>query len=94
MQVVIASITALAVLLASPVAAQSRCASSGEVERYLKESHGEAIVAYGMMQSGGVLQIWSNPTTGTFSAVVTDGTISCIAASGENFATVSGRPNL
>ena len=85
---------ALAALLATPAVAQSNCAATADAERQLRDRHGEIIVAYGMMSSGGLLQIWANPNTGTWTAIVTDGTISCLVADGTDFAAVAPRPNL
>ena len=87
-------IAAIAALLAAPAAAQTNCGTTDEVERFLSDRHGERVVAFGLMQSGGLLQIWTNPKTGSFSAVVTDGNISCIAASGSSFAITPMPPNL
>jgi len=87
-------IAALAALLAAPAAAQTNCLATAEADRQLSDRHGEGVVAYGMMRSGGLLQIWANPNTGTWSAVVTDGNISCLVADGTDFATIAAKPNL
>ena len=87
-------IAAIAALLAAPAVAQSNCVATAEADRQLSDRHGEGVVAYGMMRSGGLMQIWTNPKTGSFSAVVTDGNISCIAASGSSFAITPLPPNL
>lgn len=90
----IVRIAALAALLAAPAAVQANCRSVEEVKAFLEGRFGEAVVAYGVMDSGNLMQIWANLSTGTFTAVVTDGVVSCITASGEDFTTVGGRPNL
>ena len=87
-------IAALAALLAAPVAAQSNCRPVEEVKTFLEGRYGEVVVAYGVMDTGNLVQIWANLTTGTFTAVVTDGIVSCIAVNGTDFTTVGGRPNL
>lgn len=87
-------IAALTAFLAAPVAAQSNCRPVEEVKTFLEGRYGEVVVAYGVMDTGNLVQIWANLTTGTFTAVVTDGIVSCIAANGGGFATVPGRPNL
>jgi hypothetical protein len=90
----IVRIAALTAFLAAPVAAQTNCRPVEEVETFLEGRYGEAVVAYGVMDTGNLMQIWANLTTGTFTAVVTDGIVSCIAANGTDFTTVGGRPNL
>ena len=90
----IVRIAALAALLATPAVAQSNCVATADADRQLSDRHGEGVVVYGMMRSGGLLQIWANPDTGTWTAVVTDGTISCLVADGTDFGAIAGKPNL
>jgi len=90
----IVRIAALAALLAVPVAAQSNCRPAEEVKTFLEGRYGEAVVAYGVMDTGNLVQIWANLTTGTFTAVVSDGVFSCITANGGDFALLDGKPNL
>lgn len=90
----IVRIAALAALLAAPVAAQSNCRPVEEVKAFLEGRYGEAVVAYGIMDTGNLVQIWANLSTGTFTAVVSNGVFSCITANGTDFTTMRGRPNL
>lgn len=87
-------IAALAVLFTAPAAAQANCRPVEEVKTFLEGRYGEVVVAYGVMDTGNLVQIWANLTTGTFTAVVTDGVFGCIAANGTDFTTVGRRPNL
>jgi hypothetical protein len=89
-----ALLAVIASLLAAPVLAQSDCASRESAERQLQSNHGEGLVMYGVTSSGAVLQIWVNRQTGTWTAVITDGSISCIATHGVDAELLQLPPNL
>jgi hypothetical protein len=90
----IVRIAALAALLAAPAAAQANCRPVEEVKTFLEGRFGETVVAYGVMDTGNLVQIWANLSTGTFTAVVSDGVFSCITANGNDFAMLAEKPNL
>jgi hypothetical protein len=87
-------IAALTAFLAAPAAVQANCRPVEEVKAFLEGRFGEAVVAYGVMDTGNLVQIWANLSTGTFTAVVSDGVFSCITANGGDFALLDGKPNL
>jgi hypothetical protein len=82
-------LTALAVLLASPVAA-SQCGPDAEAERLLTEKFGEARHSFGLSADGRLIIMWANPSTGTWTVTAStpDG-ITCFLAEGQMF-TVPG----
>jgi len=86
--------TVIVSLSAVPVLAQSECASRESAERQLQSNHGEGLVMYGVTSSGAVMQIWVNRQTGTWTAVITDGNISCIATHGADAELLPLPPNL
>jgi hypothetical protein len=89
-----ALLAVIASFLAAPVLAQSECASRESAERQLQSNHGEGLVMYGVTSSGVVMQIWVNRQTGTWTAMITDGTVSCIATHGADAEFLPLPPNL
>ena len=77
-------------LLAMPAAAQSACLSSEKAAKTLKEKYGESLYAVAVRGNGFLLEIWTNPETGTFSIVSPSGSGArrCFLDSGENFTPV------
>ena len=94
----------LSACVASPAQAQqgapaqpSRvCAPSSELMTKLREKYGETPIAFGIHGDGRLLQIFSSPTKGTWTAVAaTPQGTSCIVAVGKGWTlspTLSGQP--
>ena len=74
-----------AFLVAAPAAAQPVCGERGEFVERLKSRFGEAPVAMGLLQNGGVVEIFTSPE-GTWTILVT-GTngVTCVPASGHSW---------
>ena len=74
-----------------PAFAQPQCASREQVVTILTEKFQEAPQMRGMTESGSMIEIWANPETGSWTAVVShpDGR-SCIAADGGAFTHLEG----
>lgn len=84
-------IAALAVSIALPAFAQGQnCGPRESVHERLKEGFGESIQSIGLLQNNGVMEIWANVDTGTWTVVVTapDASISCLVASGQGFSRI------
>jgi len=85
MRIMIAALAALAALLAVPAAAAPNCASAADVVSILSQRYGESVAMSGASMSGGLLQIWGNDDTGSWTATVSNGEITCIVAQGDGF---------
>ncbi len=77
-------LTALAVCFAMPALAQNNCAPRENVSAKLTDKYGEAPSFIGV-NSKGIITIWINQKTGTWSAVLTNPSgISCVVSVGRN----------
>jgi hypothetical protein len=79
-------IAALLVCSATPAAAQELCGPATEVFEQFAEQYGERISAIGDHPGGFQVVILTNPTTGTFSVMHSDGQTACMVSLGANFA--------
>lgn len=86
----------LLLALAVPMAAsaQQNCASYSAVRERLIENYQENVQSRGLFVGGqGILEIWANAETGTWTAVTIDPNgIACVRGSGEGFERVDGAP--
>lgn len=66
--------------------AQATCFPHNQIVTVLQEQYGEQQTILGLTEGGLVMEIFSSPETGTWSALIThpDGT-TCLASSGNNF---------
>ena len=78
--------------LAFPAFAQE-CAPAADAERFLRDTHGEEIVSYGLIPSGALMQLWASPN-GSWTIIITDGNISCVVVHGSDYAQMAAKPNL
>ncbi len=81
----VAAFVAAFVISGTPVEAQMVCGTRADVVPYLSEEYGEKTVFLGLSR-GQVIEILTNPSTGTFSIVTTrpDGT-TCLIIVGEDW---------
>jgi len=69
-----------------PAHAQTSCAPRESIIERLEASFGEALTGGGLQSASQILELWTAPETGTWTALVTNANgISCIVASGTNF---------
>lgn len=75
--------------IAIPALAQSNCLTTEAMRQGLTEGFGEQQNGIGITPGGLLVEMWSNPKTGTWTAVITrpDGQ-SCIAANGTDWRNV------
>ena len=76
---------------APPVHAQDQsfCAPRDQIAEKLTTDYGEALTAAGLQSSSQLVEVWSDPATGTWTIFVTSPTgMSCVVASGENWHSV------
>jgi hypothetical protein len=76
-------------LLFAAIAAEAqatRCGPPGQMASYLTEIWGESVHVRGLAVNGGLVEIWGNAETGTWTiTVTTPGGQSCMVASGGDF---------
>ena len=84
------AIAALAVSLAVPAWAQTRnCASRDVIVAALEDKYGETVLFIGMTGPDGIMEIWANTDTGSWTALISSAAgLSCVASSGDGFETV------
>ena len=78
---------ALAALFAMPAWAQSNCASREQVLDVLRGKYQEEAIARGIDTRGRMVEWWGNAETGSWTAVLTNGSQSCIVGQGWDFFT-------
>lgn len=85
-------IAALAACVALPAWAQQNCAPREVVVEMLSGQYEERRHTISMEMRGGIVEMWANVATGTWTLTVTrpDG-LTCLVASGSNFELVSDR---
>ena len=78
-------------LLATPAAAEPGCGSPYEAAEMLASDYGEGAIMAGSFQSGGVMVLFANRATGTWTVTVSqlDGTV-CVVAAGVGLEQLSG----
>jgi hypothetical protein len=86
---------ALALLLSSfPLFAQAaQCAPDKEVEELLLSRYGEVVIFEGATAQG-LVQLWINDITGTWTATVSTNGQTCLVSSGEEGVMIDLPPNL
>jgi hypothetical protein len=89
-----AVLAALAVLFAFPAFAAPNCASTADVVSLLTQRYGEAPIARGTDDQGRLVLWWGNPETGSWTATITAGDETCIAAQGGSFERLALEPNV
>ncbi|MBL4767847.1 MAG: hypothetical protein JKY94_09055 [Rhodobacteraceae bacterium] len=78
------AITALAVCLAVPASAQSNCGPTAILTAKLADKFGETPIFNGLTNKG-LVSVWINPETGSWSALFTNPNgSSCLVSSGKN----------
>lgn len=79
----------LALLLANEASAQLACGKRTEVLQHLADKYQEAPVSIGLSSNGGVLEVLSAPTGGSWTILITmPNSVSCMVAAGENWQAV------
>lgn len=88
-------LTALAVLIACPVAAQDYCFARADLEPMMLEQYGEQRVSVALDGRGWLMEVWTNPANGSWTATITtpDGQ-ACFAASGYEYQAVAIIPGV
>jgi hypothetical protein len=71
--------------IATPAAAQTACGQHDAILSHLATKYGETVASTAIMARGGLFEITANPTTGTWTALGTIGTVTCILSSGDRF---------
>lgn len=86
-----ALITAAAIAVATPAAAQSTCDTRDNIIRFLNDEYGELLLGQGtaihpQTREVGIIEMWANGQTGTWSMTVTraDGAM-CIILDGQDW---------
>jgi hypothetical protein len=74
----------LALLLATPAAAQVTCGPSDQVIRNLSGQYGEAPVLSGVTDRGQLMQLWLAPSGRTWTVTISNGQGLCVVASGRS----------
>jgi len=73
-------------LFAPAASAQPVCGSHNSVATNLEKSYSEAPVSMGMTLDGGVVEVYSSPSEGTWTMVITQPTgLSCLIAAGKDW---------
>lgn len=80
-----AAFVAMLVIAVTPVFA-AECEPREKVEIALSDQFGEVALVQGLSEDGRLMEIWSNPATGTWTATMTrpDG-LTCLSAGGDHF---------
>ncbi len=83
-----------ALVAASPAVAQPQCGGYADAVAHLSTAYGESIVVRGIDGAGAVVEMFANPDTGTWTALIVqpDGT-ACMVAAGGDFEFHSPKPN-
>lgn len=78
--------TAIALATVSAANAQMVCGKRAEIIKQLESKYGETRQSLGLQQGRGIVEIYANNETGSWTILVTDprGT-SCLLAAGESF---------
>lgn len=69
-------------LTALPAVSQEQCGPLHMIQQQLADGYGERLVVEAAMQDGSILQVYLNDQTQTWTALVTNGQIGCLRASG------------
>ena len=83
-----------AFLTASTAFAAPNCASNDDVEDILTQRYGEAPMIAGVDVNGMLVIWWGNEETGSWTATVTNGDVTCIVAQGEAMRELALAPNV
>ena len=80
--------------LGSQAIAQMQCGGYADAVAHLSTAYGESIVVRGIDGAGAVVEMFANPDTGTWTALIVqpDGT-ACMVAAGGDFEYHSPKPN-
>lgn len=71
-------------VLAKAAAAQPTCMPHDELVPQLIEMHGERLAYSGLTSKQNILEIWVNPSTGAWTAVILNAAdMACVASQGE-----------
>ncbi len=84
----LAAITIAMILFTASALAQSRCSPRSDVIGHLAKKYGEALVAIGVTNKGGLVEVLTSSDGGTWTIILTtpQGT-SCFVAAGEGWRT-------
>ena len=73
-------------LVAGPAFGQAICAPRDKIVEKLTGKYGEISQGVGVTPSSGLIEVWSNPETGTWSIIATSPTgLSCVITTGTNW---------
>ena len=86
--------TLVLVLAAAPdAAAQSRCGAREKIVAHLATKYGEQQRSVGIQGRGEVIEIYTNPESGTWTIILTNARgLSCLMAAGEAFQQLTPKP--
>lgn len=84
----------VSVLIGSPAFAQMQCGGYADAVALLADRYGESLRVEGLDGAGNSVQMFANPDTGTWTALIVypDGS-ACMASSGQAFEYHSPKPN-
>ncbi len=83
-----------AILTATTAFAAPECASNQDVEDILTQRYGESPMVAGVDVRGMMVVWWGNPDTGSWTATVTNGDMTCIVAQGVAMQEIDLPPNV
>lgn len=75
-------------ILAATASQAAQCGPRDDVAEALREQFGEVVQVQGLSADGRLMEIWSNPGTGTWTATMTSQAgVTCLSAAGDRFQT-------
>lgn len=70
--------------------AMERCGTHERLSNYLAEKYGETLQVQGIAEQGGLVQIYANTDTGTWTFMVTTPKrVTCLISAGEDYVSVT-----
>lgn len=83
----------LAILAASPAAAQQNCATRDAMLARLEGEYSETRQSLGIAANGALMETWANDETGTWTVTVSSPSgLMCMIASGESWVLAVSKP--
>lgn len=84
-------LAALLAILPTATLAQDQCGPIEGVLSFLAQEYGELAIGGGLTPAGSLMQVLTNPDTGTWTFVrITADGVACLLASGEAWVTLAG----
>lgn len=91
---IITAATLFTASCALPAAAQMVCGARGVVVGQLTEKHGETVQSYGLQHGRGVVEVFANVESGSWTIIVTNlNGKTCLMAAGDNYENIPNSEN-